>query len=78
MSQWPASKARKVYKALLRLGWAEHHLIKGSSHRQLRRPGFADFTRAFHDTDEIGPECWLASPNRPASLPKTSSISPQP
>jgi predicted RNA binding protein YcfA (HicA-like mRNA interferase family) len=56
MSAWPSSKARKVYKALLRIGWAEHHIVKGSSHQQLQRPGFADFTWAFHDSDEIGPK----------------------
>ena len=56
MSQWPSSRARKVYKALLRIGWVEHHTVKGSSHQQLTRPGYADFTWAFHDTDEIGPK----------------------
>jgi len=30
MSQWPSSKARRVYKALLRIGWVEQHIIKGS------------------------------------------------
>jgi predicted RNA binding protein YcfA (HicA-like mRNA interferase family) len=55
MSQWPSSKARKVYRALLRIGWIERHLIKGSSHRQLTRSGYPDFTWAFHDTEEIGP-----------------------
>lgn len=55
MSQWPGCKARRVYRALLRIGWVEHHLIKGSSHQQLRRSGYADFTWAFHDSEEIGP-----------------------
>lgn len=56
MSVWPSSQARRVYKALLRIGWAEHHIVKGSSHQQLKRSGFADFTWAFHDSDEIGPK----------------------
>ncbi|WP_184218093.1 type II toxin-antitoxin system HicA family toxin [Granulicella aggregans] len=56
MSHWPSSKARKVYRALLRIGWVEDHVVKGSSHQQLRRPGFPEFTWAFHDTDEIGPK----------------------
>jgi predicted RNA binding protein YcfA (HicA-like mRNA interferase family) len=56
MSIWPSSKARRVYKALLRIGWVEHHIVKGSSHQQLKRPGFADFTWAFNDSDEIGPK----------------------
>jgi predicted RNA binding protein YcfA (HicA-like mRNA interferase family) len=55
MSSRPSSKARRVYKALLRIGWVEHHIIKGSSHQQLTRLGFPDFTWAFHDADEIGP-----------------------
>jgi predicted RNA binding protein YcfA (HicA-like mRNA interferase family) len=44
MSQWPSSKAQRVYKALLRIGWVEHHIIKGSSHQQLRREGYPDYT----------------------------------
>ena len=56
MSVWPSSRPGRVYRALLRIGWVEHHLIKGSSHRQLVRPGFANFTWAFHDSEEIGPK----------------------
>jgi predicted RNA binding protein YcfA (HicA-like mRNA interferase family) len=48
-------KACKVYRALLRIGWVEHHVIKGSFHQQLMRAGYADFTLAFHDSDGIGP-----------------------
>jgi predicted RNA binding protein YcfA (HicA-like mRNA interferase family) len=44
MSQWPSSKARRVYKALLRIGWVEHHIIKDCSHQQLRREGYPDYT----------------------------------
>ncbi len=55
MSQWPASKARKVYRALLRIGWTEHHLVKGSSHQQMTHPNHEDFTWGFHDGEEIGP-----------------------
>ncbi len=47
-------EAKRVYRALLRIGWTEHHIIKGSSHQQLTRPGYIDFTWAFHDSDEIG------------------------
>ena len=56
MSQWPSSKARRVYNGLLQIGWVEHHIVKCSSHQQLTRPGYADFTWAFHDADEIGPQ----------------------
>jgi predicted RNA binding protein YcfA (HicA-like mRNA interferase family) len=54
MSHWPSSKARLVLAALLRIGW----IVKrqsGTSHRVLVRPGWPDFTFAFHDQEEIGP-----------------------
>jgi predicted RNA binding protein YcfA (HicA-like mRNA interferase family) len=54
MSQWPATKARRVLAALLRIGWS----IKrqgGSSLRVLARPDWSDYVFAFHDDDEIGP-----------------------
>ena len=54
MSQWPASKARRVLAALLRIGWR----IKrqgGGSHRILAHPDWPDFVFAFHDDEEIGP-----------------------
>jgi predicted RNA binding protein YcfA (HicA-like mRNA interferase family) len=70
MSHWPSSKAKKVYKALLRIGWTEHHLIKGSSHQQLKRPGSPDFTWAFHDSDEIGPKML-------ARIAKHTGLTPQ-
>lgn len=70
MSQWPSSKARRVYKALLSIGWSEHHLIKGSSHQQLTRPGYENFTWAFHDSDEIGPKML-------ARIAKKTGLTPQ-
>ena len=57
MSVWPSCKARKVLKALQRIGW-EHDPShsKGSSHIQLRHKDHAEeYTWAFHDSDEIGP-----------------------
>lgn len=54
MSQWPSTKARRVLSAALRIGWS----IKShdrTSHRILSRPGWPDFTFAFHDKEEIGP-----------------------
>lgn len=53
MSQWPAAKARRVLAALLRIGWRIKR--QPGSHRQLSRPGWPDYTFAFHDADEIGP-----------------------
>lgn len=53
MSQWSAAKARRVYAALLRIGWALKR--RSGSHRTLVRDGWEDFIFAFHDRDEIGP-----------------------
>lgn len=54
MSAWGSCKARTLYRALLKIGWSLKREAKGS-HRVLQRSGFADFTFAFHDADEIGP-----------------------
>jgi predicted RNA binding protein YcfA (HicA-like mRNA interferase family) len=53
MSQWPSKKARLVLSALLKLGWSVKR--QTGSHRTLTRPGWTDFTFAFHDGEEIGP-----------------------
>ena len=54
MSRWPATKARLVLAALLRIGWSVKRQT-GGSHRVLSRPDWPDFVFAFHDGDEIGP-----------------------
>ena len=54
MSDWPSSKAKQVLAALLRVGWSIKRTAKGS-HRVLCRPGWPDYTFAFHDREEIGP-----------------------
>ena len=53
MSRWPATKAKRVLAALLRIGWSVKR--QSGSHRILQRDGFTDFVFAFHDRDEIGP-----------------------
>ncbi len=53
MSIWRATKARRVYAALLRLGWSLKKQV--GSHRRLQRPGWPNFTFAFHESEEIGP-----------------------
>lgn len=52
MSNWPASKAKRVLAALLRVGWSVKR--QSGSHRLLTRPGWPDYEFAFHDRDEIG------------------------
>jgi len=54
MSGWPSCKAKKVLKALLRLGWKQKRC--SGSHRILSHQGFPDFVFAFHDGQEIGPK----------------------
>lgn len=68
MSNWPASKARRVLAALLRLGWAIKR--QSGSHRTLTREGWPDVVFAFHDDEEIGPRML-------ARLVKHTGLSPE-
>jgi predicted RNA binding protein YcfA (HicA-like mRNA interferase family) len=53
MSQWPSTQARRVFAALMRIGWTvKRH---SGSHRTLAREGWPDFVFAFHDGEELGP-----------------------
>jgi predicted RNA binding protein YcfA (HicA-like mRNA interferase family) len=56
--RFPSTSAKKVYRALLRIGWREKPRIsKSGSHKQLEKPDYPyEFTWAFHDSDEIGPK----------------------
>ncbi|MBZ5621322.1 MAG: type II toxin-antitoxin system HicA family toxin [Acidobacteriia bacterium] len=53
MSAWSATKARRVYAALQRIGWTLKKQV--GSHRKLQRSGWRNFTFCFHDAEEIGP-----------------------
>ena len=53
MSQWSATKAKRLLAALLRFGWSIKR--QSGSHRTLSRPGWPDVVFAFHDNEEIGP-----------------------
>jgi predicted RNA binding protein YcfA (HicA-like mRNA interferase family) len=53
MSQWPSAKARRVFNALLALGWQLKR--QSGSHRTLSREGWPNFVFAFHDGEELGP-----------------------
>jgi len=53
MSSWGASKAKRVFAALLRIGWAVKRT--SGSHITLARSDWPDYVWAFHDGDEIGP-----------------------
>jgi predicted RNA binding protein YcfA (HicA-like mRNA interferase family) len=54
MSEWPATKARRVLAALARKGWSIKRELHGS-HRVLCRAGWADYTFAFREHEELGP-----------------------
>jgi len=53
LSAWSAAKAKRVYAALLRIGWTLKKQV--GSHRQLHRSGWPNFTFCFHDSEELGP-----------------------
>lgn len=54
MSNWPATKARRVLAALVKIGWRVKR--QSGSHRTLARESWPDFVFAFHDDEEIGPK----------------------
>ncbi|PKN59382.1 MAG: hypothetical protein CVU56_00630 [Deltaproteobacteria bacterium HGW-Deltaproteobacteria-14] len=54
MSEWRATKARRVLAALRRIGWSEKRAT--GSHRVLEREGWPNVVFAFHDGEEIGPK----------------------
>jgi len=53
MSDWPASRAGVVFRALGRIGWTLKR--QTGSHRILTRLDWPDYVFAFHDGEEIGP-----------------------
>jgi len=53
MSRWPATKARRVLAALMRIGWSIKRQV-GGSHKVLERVGWPDYVFAFHANEEIG------------------------
>lgn len=54
MSTWPSAKARRIHKALLRIGW--YVVSQRGSHQKLRHREhkFPDYVWAF-DNEELGP-----------------------
>jgi predicted RNA binding protein YcfA (HicA-like mRNA interferase family) len=53
MSEWPATKARRVLAALERIGWRVVRI--SGSHKTLRRGGWPQYRFAYHDKEELGP-----------------------
>ncbi len=52
MSKWKSSKAKKVLKALEKIGWEV--IRQKGSHKILVRSGWENYVFAFHDREEIG------------------------
>ena len=48
-----AGSPRRLLAALHRIGWVV--AWQRGSHRRLARPGWANYTFAFHDGEEVGP-----------------------
>ena len=69
MSRFGSVKARKLFRALLKIGWRVKRQ-GGGSHRVLERDGWDDFVFAFHDGDEIGPRMLVRVAKRTGLEPK--------
>lgn len=68
MSIWPSAKARRVYAALLRIGWQLKR--QSGSHRTLSREGWPDLVFAFHDDEELGPRMLIRVAKRSGLRPE--------
>ncbi|MDR2999830.1 MAG: type II toxin-antitoxin system HicA family toxin [Fibromonadaceae bacterium] len=53
MSQWPSTKAKRLFAALSKIGWSVKR--QAGSHKTLEKFGYPDYVFAFHDGVEIGP-----------------------
>ena len=53
MKRFPATKARLVLRALLRIGWVIIRQV--GSHRILAKEGYEDYIFAYHDSEELSP-----------------------
>ena len=65
MTAWPATRAKRVLDALLRVGWRIKR--QSGSHRTLTREGWPDLVFGFHDVRRSARECSPGSPSGPAS-----------
>ena len=53
MKRFPATKARLVLRALLRIGWVIIRQV--GSHRILAKEGYENYVFTFHDSVEVSP-----------------------
>jgi predicted RNA binding protein YcfA (HicA-like mRNA interferase family) len=52
VTTWPATRASKVFAALLRIGWSVKR--QSRSHRTLEHANWPDFAFSFHSHQELG------------------------
>jgi predicted RNA binding protein YcfA (HicA-like mRNA interferase family) len=52
VSRWPSTKARIVYRALLKIGWKP--LRQVGSHLKIIHSQYGTYTWSFGDSDELG------------------------
>lgn len=72
MSRWTATSAKKVCRALQRIGWREKPRISSTgSHRQLENLAYPyQYIWAFHGGEEIGPAMLAKIANRTGLRPE--------
>jgi predicted RNA binding protein YcfA (HicA-like mRNA interferase family) len=51
VTSWPATRASKVFAALLKIGWSVKR--QSPSHRTLEHAGWPDFAFPFHSHQEL-------------------------
>jgi predicted RNA binding protein YcfA (HicA-like mRNA interferase family) len=68
VTQWPSTKARRVYAALLSVGWQLKR--QSGSNRTLSRAGYPDYVFAFHDSEEVGPKMLAGIAKHPGDSDK--------
>jgi predicted RNA binding protein YcfA (HicA-like mRNA interferase family) len=52
VSRWPSTRAKRVFAALLRIGWRHDRTV--DSHKILKKEGWPDYPFSFHDSEEVG------------------------
>lgn len=68
MINWPTIKAKRVFSALLGIGWRVKR--QTGSHVVLEKEGFSNYVWAFRDYEEIGPRM-------PSRVAKKTGLRPE-
>ena len=68
MSSWPATKAHRIFAALIRIGWKHDRTV--GSHKIMKKDDWPDFPFSFHDSEEIGPAMLAKMSKKTGILPR--------